>query len=265
MNTKLINEDKFHRCCFRLEKPDILKLDSEDNGPINNVVAGIADHCYGTKLYDDDHGLLAEMFYINGEQELREDIIRLDLKDSDYFELLMRFCILLSESYEKVDAIGTFNTFQQKLRGFLEKQNFFTVTSLELKQFSGQYSVMMSSAPRGIFKLDLIDPKEFYQDFFNNIVNQTVEKGKEYVYLMVNTDTALIKIGKSIDPLYRERTLHSKEPSVCLVAMWCCDQQIEKELHLKFAHKRVRGEWFRLTISDLTALEKFMNDRLKQS
>ncbi len=35
MNTKPINEDKFYSCCFRLEKADILKLDSEDNGPIN--------------------------------------------------------------------------------------------------------------------------------------------------------------------------------------------------------------------------------------
>lgn len=76
---------------------------------------------------------------------------------------------------------------------------------------------------------------------------------------MVNTDTALIKIGKSNNPRYRERTLHSQEPVVHLIAVWCCDPKIEKELHTKFATKRVRGEWFRLQISDLTEIEKHMN------
>ena len=256
-----ITEDKFYACCFRLEREDILRLDQEDNGPINNVIAGIATHCYGAKLYDDDHGLLAEMFYINGKRDLRGDIIRLDVKDRDYYELLLRFCILLSDEYNEVDALGAFNTFQQKLRGFLEKQQFFTVTSLELKPFKGQNAVMVSSASRGIIKLDFIESKEFYRNFFNNIADQPVEKGKEYVYLMVNTDTALIKIGKSIDPVYREKTLHSKEPSVHLIALWCCGKQVEKELHAKFSHRRVRGEWFRLTIPDLTALEKIMIDR----
>lgn len=253
-----ITEDQFYECCFRLDGDDISKLDQEDNGPINNVIAGIATHCYGTKLYDDDHGLLAEMFYINGRKELRGDIIRIGIRDGNYYELLLRFCVLLANDYEEVDAIGAFNTFQQKLRGFLEKQKFFTVTSLELKPFMGQNTVMMSSASRGIIKLDFIEPKEFYRDFFNNIVGQPLQQGKEYVYLMVNTDTGLIKIGKSIDPVYRERTLHSKEPSVHLIALWRCDQQVEKELHAKYIHRRVRGEWFRLTIPDLTALEEFM-------
>jgi|GEM_PF-620598 len=258
MRDALKTEDKFYMCCFRLEREDILVLDQEDNGPINNVISGIAIHCYGVKFYDDHHGLLVEMFYINGKQELKGDIIRLDVKDSDYYELLLHFCVLLADNYKEVDAIGAFNTFQQKLRGFLEKREFFTVTSLELKPFKGQNAVMMSSASRGIIKLDFIDPKEFYRDFFDNIADQSVEKGKEYVYLMVNTDTALIKIGKSIDPVYRERTLHSKEPSVHLIALWRCGQQVEKKLHAKFSHRRVRGEWFRLTLSDLTALEKMM-------
>jgi len=254
----LKTEDKFYTSCFRLEREDILKLDQEDNGPINNVIVGIANHCYGAKLYDDHYGLLVEMFYINGKQELKGDIIRLNVKESDYYELLLRFCVLLADDYKEVDAIGAFNTFQQKLRGFLEKMGFFTVTSVELKSYKGQNTVMLSSASRGIIKLDFIEPKEFYRDFFNNIVNQPIEKGKEYVYLMVNTDTGLIKVGKSIDPVYRERTLHSREPSVHLIALWCCHRQVEKELHAKFSHRRVRGEWFRLTIPDLAALEKMM-------
>lgn len=254
-----MTEDKFHTCCFRLSKEDILKFDEDDNGPINNVIAGIALHCFGVKLYDDIHGLSAEMFYINGKDELRGDIIQLDVKNTNYYDLLLRFCVLLANDYEEVDALRAFNTYQQKLRDFLEKQKFFTVSSLELHQFNGQ-AVMMSSAPRGIIILDFIDPKKFYRDFFHNIADQHVEKDREYVYLMLNTDTSLIKIGKSNNPIYREKTLHSQEPSVHLIAMWCCDQIVEKRLHMKFSHKRIRGEWFRLTIPDLTEIEKIMSN-----
>lgn len=255
-------DQKFYKCCFTLSKEDIRKLDEADNGPINNVIAGIARHCYGVRLYDDEHGLAADMFYINGVKQLKGDIITLDLRDSDYYGLLLRFCALLSDDYTDVNAVNAFNTFQQKLRGFLEKRGFFTTTSQELKPFQGKGAVMISLADRGIFKLDVIDKKEFYRDFFNNICAQEIEKDKNYIYLMLNTDTSLIKIGKSNNPRYRERTLHSQEPSVHLIALWLCDQEVEKLLHAKFKAKRVRGEWFRLTIRELTELEKFMNNEV---
>ena len=255
-------DKKFYECCFTLSKEDIHKLDEADNGPINNVIAGISRHCYGVRLYDDQHGLAADMFYINGIKQLKGDIIHLNLKDSHYYELLLRFCALLSEDYADVDAVDAFNTFQQKLRSFLEKRGFFTATSQELKPFKGKNAVMISLAQRGIFTLDVIDKKEFYQNFFNNISEQKIEIGKDYVYLMVNTDTSLIKIGKSNNPRYRERTLHSQEPGIHLIALWCCGQEVEKQLHDKFSAKRIRGEWFRLSIKDLTELEKFMNNLL---
>lgn len=266
MNETDLVDQKFFKCCFTLSKEDILKLDEADNGPINNVIAGISRHCYGVRLYDDKHGLAADMFYINGTKQLKGDIITLDLRDTDYYGLLLRFCALLSDDYIDVNIVDAFNTFQQKLRGFLEKRGFFTTTSQELKPFQGKGAVMMSLAHRGIFILDVIDKKEFYQDFFNNISEQKIEKDKDYVYLMLNTDTSLIKIGKSNNPRYRERTLHSQEPSVHLIALWRCSQEVEKILHVKFNDKRVRGEWFRLTIKELTELEKFMNNEaIKQS
>ncbi|WP_257667668.1 GIY-YIG nuclease family protein [Parapedobacter tibetensis] len=252
-------KDKYHTCCFTLSKEDILKFDEEDNGPINNVIIGIAYHCYGVRLFDDLHGLSVEMFYINGKGELKGDIIQLEVRDKDYYELLLRFCIMLADGYKEVDALMAFNTFQQKLRGFLEKRGIVTVTSLELRRFRGQNAVLLSPSQRDMIKLDFIDQKEFYLDFFNNINNQIIEKGREYVYLIVNTDTGYIKIGRSNNPIYRERTLHSKEPSVHRIALWCCGQEIEKKLHARYKHKRIRGEWFRLSIADLAEIEKIMN------
>ncbi len=77
--------------------------------------------------------------------------------------------MLLARHYQEVDALDAFNTFQTKLRGFLEKQRFRTVSSLELAQSKGKDIVMLSAAPRGLFKIDPINKKSFYRDFFGQI------------------------------------------------------------------------------------------------
>jgi len=258
--------DKFNECCFTLSREDILKLDKADNGPINNVISGINKHCYGARLYDDKYGLTVEMFYINNDNTLKGDIIRLDLNEKNYFELLFRFCVLLANEYDKVDTIDAFNTFQTKLRGFLEKSGFFTTTSQELKQFEGKSAVMMAINQRGIFNLKLIDKVDFFRNFFSNHDLATVTTSvREFVYLMINTDTSLIKIGTSQNPTYRERTLHSQEPVVHLIAKWNCSKELEKSLHEKYKHKRIRGEWFRLNLNDLKEIETFMSSETNNS
>lgn len=202
------------------------------------------------------------MFYINHDNELKGDIICLDLDDTDYFEFLLRFCNLLAKDYNEVDAVDAFNMFQNAVRSFLEKEGFFTTTSFELKKYRGKDAVLISSSPKGIKNIAMIDRVELYRDFFNNNYEITTISDKEYVYLMVNDDTALIKIGTSKKPGYREKTLHSQEPSIHLIALWCCSKEIEKELHKKYSHKRIRGEWFRLLLQDLIDIEEFMKIRL---
>jgi hypothetical protein len=251
-------EKKFRESCFTLSEEDIRKFDQEDNGPINNVMANISAECYGCRLYDDSHGLDVKMFYIAKPDRLKGDIICLKVNDPDYFLLLFKFCHLLAVDYKEVDAIDAFNTFQSKMRGFLEKLGFFTVSSLELKQFEGKSVTMMGFSKRGPIKVKFIDKVEFYRDYFDNTYKLDASPGKEYVYLMINTDSSLIKIGYSIKPGYREKTLHSQEPTVHLIALWEASKQREKELHLKYKEKRVRGEWFRLNMSDLYELEEFM-------
>lgn len=250
---------KLNKCCFTLSKEDIYELDKADNGPINNVIAGITKHCYGVRLYDDKYGLTVEVFYVNNDITLKGDIIQIDLNNEDYFQLLFRFCVLLSNDYIEVDTIDAFNTFQTKLRGFLGKSGFFTTTSQELKQFEGKSAVITASSQRGIFNLDFIDKVDFLRDFFSNNFDSKIELTGEYVYLMVNTDTSLIKIGTSKNPKYREKTLHSQEPKVHLIAKWKCPKELEKKLHQTYKQKRIRGEWFRLNLNDLKEIETLMN------
>lgn len=63
-------------------------------------------------------------------------------------------------------------------------------------------------------------------------------------YIAINTDSGLLKIGKSVNPDGRMDSLKTgaaTKPKLLLVI----DGDIERKLHKRFAGLRVFGEWFR--------------------
>lgn len=64
-----------------------------------------------------------------------------------------------------------------------------------------------------------------------------------HIYLAVNKRNGYHKIGRSIDPKIREKTLQSEEPEVEFIGKWIAPEKTETELHNKFKEKKVRGEW----------------------
>lgn len=76
-----------------------------------------------------------------------------------------------------------------------------------------------------------------------------------FVYLCRNNRNGYIKIGYSKTPAYREKTLQSEEPDVEFIRVFPSDSGTERELHGRFAAKRLRGEWFDLTEQDIAAID----------
>ena len=73
---------------------------------------------------------------------------------------------------------------------------------------------------------------------------------KEYkTYVMKDSNTGFFKIGKSVNPSFREKTLQSEKPTITKIFEFPSD--VELSLHKKYSDKRVRGEWFALTDDDL--------------
>jgi len=64
-------------------------------------------------------------------------------------------------------------------------------------------------------------------------------------YIMKDDNTGFYKIGKSINPKFREQTLQSKKPTIKIIKIW--EKNIEKELHNLYTEFRIRGEWFNLS------------------
>lgn len=78
------------------------------------------------------------------------------------------------------------------------------------------------------------------------------DKVEKKTYLVKDKNTGLTKIGRALDPCFREKTLQSEKPTIVLFAV--CSRDIENKLHKKFSKKRVRGEWFNLSKNDLDSI-----------
>jgi len=82
-----------------------------------------------------------------------------------------------------------------------------------------------------------------------------------WVYVMIDKNTGLYKIGRSVKPKARERTLQSEKPTI---EMLFCHEAInhdEKILHDMFAEKRYRGEWFTLDHLDLSKIKRYFETK----
>ena len=81
---------------------------------------------------------------------------------------------------------------------------------------------------------------------------------KRFIYLILNKRNGLYKIGLSINPITREKTLQSEEPEIEVIYTYKGGFKIEKEIHNTFKDKRVRGEWFKLKSEDLELLNNIL-------
>lgn len=67
------------------------------------------------------------------------------------------------------------------------------------------------------------------------------------------TDGKLFKIGQSVNP--RKRLLSIQNGNINAVLLFYGSGVSEKELHDKYAHKRVGREWFNLDVNDIDEIK----------
>lgn len=94
-----------------------------------------------------------------------------------------------------------------------------------------------------IFEKHRVFKKEKIKD------NSLFDCKKYKTYIMYDSTFKAYKIGKSINPNAREKTLGAQFPRIALFAV--CDENIETHIHRKYKSKRIRGEWFDLNNNDL--------------
>ncbi len=102
--------------------------------------------------------------------------------------------------------------------------------------------------------LDCDEYKELVEELLKSTKNNR-KSDRGYCYLMIDHNTGYHKIGRSLAPYDRERTLQSEKPTVELVWKWKGGSKEEKKWHRKFNKKRIRGEWFALDGCDIETLK----------
>lgn len=105
--------------------------------------------------------------------------------------------------------------------------------------------------------------------FKNNVsdddINETIQKEEKcHVYLMHDTSNNMYKIGVSNSPVYREKTLQSEKPTIEMLSSKPFVSRkmamtLEKSLHENYKEKRIRGEWFELTPTDVSDITDMLN------
>jgi len=114
-----------------------------------------------------------------------------------------------------------------------------------IKDFTKEYVELVKS--------EIVEHKPLIEKVENNF-KPSIEAC--HVYLMHDTTNDYYKIGISIKPEYREKTLQSDKPTIELI----CSKEypdrgiaksIENALHNNYKVKHIRGEWFELNSSDV--------------
>lgn len=91
----------------------------------------------------------------------------------------------------------------------------------------------------------MMDTLEGYKSKSSEIEKERVR----YTYLMTDSNTGYTKIGRSINPKKRERTLQSEKPTITLLAV--TEGDIEHKLQQFFTDSHIRGEWYDLTEKEI--------------
>lgn len=250
MNTKI--SDYISDRIGVLKKDAILEFAKSPNAfGIKNVIKGLDKQAFAIN-YDNKESY--DFIYICRKEKLEGYILKSGLKIKYRTKCSLAFSQMLHESFQELDEIVVFNTYQKMLSSLLENDGIFTLFTTECKSVQG---ALLFKNQNGYIILPYIDKIDLYNNIFKGRTCKD-DLNENKVYLMFNPDTDRIKIGFSKTTSHRERTLQSKEPSIKLVCSWFAPKKIETELKNKFAERRIRGEWFSLNPRELKDINEHM-------
>ena len=161
-----------------------------------------------------------------------------------YYRDNSRFYI---DNYESKDFY-----FRPKKTDFSINKQFekFTLPFVKGEVLDDKLKVIEESAKIEINNIEELD-ENFEEKFYNH---------ETKVYVMIDKNTGYYKIGRSIKPKFREKTLQSEKPTIELLFYHDARKSDERMLHKIFKAKRVRGEWFDLTGSDLQRVKEYFQE-----
>ena len=87
------------------------------------------------------------------------------------------------------------------------------------------------------------------------------EPTETFIYVMESKSQSRFKIGRSINPTERIKTLRRYVPDLQIVNIVKAHKVWETDLDAKFARSRIDGEWFRLCPADLELIAELFQKK----
>lgn len=247
-----------------LTEDNIIDLSKHDNG-VFNVVRGLHKEAFSTMVWDDSKPNFDYFisYVTTVKDKLEGFILRLQPHLKTRNELTTCFTAFICKRYKTEEPYSVFNTFQDQQRSLFERLDFWTYDDTlkhELKERNGEFYL---KGHKGIIYVPFAKTADEKKSA-NEKTSKTPKKDKtkiadeHFVYIMHNKHNDYYKIGRSIKPEYREKTLQAQEPDITLIDKWIASVEVEKILHRKYKEKKMRGEWFKLTTDDIVEIREFM-------
>ncbi len=197
-------------------------------------------------------------FYLHTENILsKEDFIR------DFFVDIWRYqthyanIYSLRDSDIDLDDFNSKNTYKEKIQCvryfYKELVNLYYYCDEVIEEVSESYlNKQFTLYTKKWINEMLKDEYILYLKNLNRELTQSAYKNntksketfKQRTYILKDNNTGFYKIGKSINPKEREKTLQSEKPTIKMIKEFKTD--IESKLHKKYNEHRIRGEWFDL-------------------
>jgi len=250
LNTHIPEVD-FKDVWFDLEYDDFLKI-SRKHPEISALIRGIKSELAFTTLSDNPPSF--NFYYARYHEKFECQFISVPWKAKNFYELILQFVYYLGRSFDLAQPVDMINNYLWQVRKGLE---YFGVDTISIFDFEKMKTGLMSNengiliSPNGIEIIPYWKPKEFYLNLLGLTEPNPPNEDRTYVYLMHDPSVGYFKIGRSKRPFNREKTLQSQNPGYYILYFWPREKQVETELHEIFKSKRVRGEWFMLSINDL--------------
>ncbi|MEQ8582359.1 MAG: GIY-YIG nuclease family protein [Marinoscillum sp.] len=256
----------FNEHYYNFSEDAIYDLNKQDNGSINNVISRLRKSCFGVFIYDDKDPIEFMLIYIDSSKKLVGYglVLSIDLEIHDRTILVIEFCKLISTQFPELDIIEMINTYQTQSRSAFEKMGFITFGN-EVNNLPKGTVAIPPPYSKGLLTFPTFNKLDIYRWYFNETPNEiTIDETKvKKVYLLLDSNNNLIKIGESYDPKIREKTLQGINPDWDIITTWIAPVSEERRLHKLFSHKRTRGEWFKLNFNDLAIIKKEMSQHKK--
>lgn len=253
MNQKI--QEYLNDNCWFLSPEEIQNMNLHDRGEINNVLNYRHNNCYGLWLFDDNSDENYILFYINNLRELKGLGCKINIHDNLRNEITFGFSTVVAEHFSvDTELIECYNSFQEQTATLLGKLGYFVYGD----EVEKNRTIVLKNK-KGAKYVPSLEKKSFLKQLFDYEVKYNETK-ENYIYLMFNPRNGLTKIGRSINPYVREKTLQGEDPETFILKSWKAEKKIESTLQKLYIAKRIRGEWFDLTVKEIIEIKNTMED-----